>query len=298
MINESQCQTHTRTPWGTSSHIYPPRLRNTFIALAVFLFFGLLITAVIFIILSIVSEETQPPTSTASIPAEHDTSPMLLHERAYVADIATQDEYFPPFNECGDQFHGCERYYKPVSWRKPHLLTWFFLYIIYLTLKQNFCCPFGNICFASTLSPSGVYCCGDPSKCIVSESHIPSCIAGTVACEHSMGGGCCPAGMTCSPDGCLAVEAIDDHPKFQYPDNPDPFSQLPTMSVDLLSPATTVEDIGADVAVDKAIPQATYTEVKIAEMAEVSAASRLGMGICAQILAIIAFMVMIMEHRA
>lgn len=40
-------------------------------------------------------------------------------------------------------------------------------------------------------------------ECVVSEEHPATCLANTTQCGRELGGGCCPEGTTCSPDGCL-----------------------------------------------------------------------------------------------
>lgn len=47
--DKSQCQTHTRTPWGTGSHRYDYRLRYLLMGLLLAVLLGLIVTCVVFI---------------------------------------------------------------------------------------------------------------------------------------------------------------------------------------------------------------------------------------------------------
>lgn len=122
----------------------------------------------------------------------------MLGKHAEVMEL-----YYPPFRDCGDQLQDCQHLFRPVC------KLFFFLSLNRSDiLKQNFCCPPRMRCHATTWSPSGVYCCEDDDKCIVSKKHPATCIADTVECGHEMGGGCCPPDSICSPDGCLEVSVF------------------------------------------------------------------------------------------
>ncbi|KAF5004483.1 hypothetical protein FDECE_9026 [Fusarium decemcellulare] len=96
--------------------------------------------------------------------------------------------FYPPVDLCGNHLHDCQAYFKP-----------------------NFCCPPLQVCRKTKWSPSGIYCCAMSDECIVSEEHPATCAANTTQCGRELGGGCCPEGTTCSPDGCLETAKLDKH---------------------------------------------------------------------------------------
>ncbi|KAK5997884.1 hypothetical protein PT974_00250 [Cladobotryum mycophilum] len=49
MIDNLQCQTHTRTPWGSSPHRYDSRLRYLTIGLLCTTFFAVIIVGLVFL---------------------------------------------------------------------------------------------------------------------------------------------------------------------------------------------------------------------------------------------------------
>lgn len=76
--------------------------------------------------------------------------------------------------------------------------------------QKDICCPVGTACFASTFSPSGIYCAAvaDPKGCPVSQDSPPVCVASTDQCAAAVGGGCCPNGSMCAPNGCVRVVVL------------------------------------------------------------------------------------------
>ncbi|KAK7751018.1 hypothetical protein SLS62_007003 [Diatrype stigma] len=70
---------------------------------------------------------------------------------------------------------------------------------------QFICCPVGLACFETEFSPSGIVCCGVDDPCDVTEDSPATCVEYTVPCKRSQGGGCCPQGTDCSPEGCVDV---------------------------------------------------------------------------------------------
>ncbi|RSL63930.1 hypothetical protein CEP54_004975 [Fusarium duplospermum] len=158
MVDKSQCQTHTRTPWGKSAHLYDRRIR--------YLFMGILFVTFL------AAKKPEPDLSN------------LVSTDFWVSKVVHGDKekhpYHPPFQLCGNHLHDCQAYFKP-----------------------NFCCPPLQVCHETKWSPSGIYCCAMTDECIVSEEHPATCLANTTQCGRELGGGCCPEGTTCSPDGCL-----------------------------------------------------------------------------------------------
>lgn len=62
------------------------------------------------------------------------------------------------------------------------------------------------VCFPADLSPSGIVCCHDgDDNCEVTEDKPAICVEYTFPCTKEQGGGCCPQGTKCSPQGCTDV---------------------------------------------------------------------------------------------
>lgn len=83
-----------------------------------------------------------------------------------------------------------------------------------LTVIQEICCPPGMSCYLTALSISNIYCRPPLPAPITQQSqpgchptfeHPPTCQAGTQQCNNTQGGGCCPLGTTCTPEGCADV---------------------------------------------------------------------------------------------
>ncbi|KAK6351803.1 hypothetical protein TWF718_004948 [Orbilia javanica] len=86
--------------------------------------------------------------------------------------------------------------------------------------KPDICCPdiliispiqvtLENSCFKTERSPLGVICCQDPVECERVEHHPDeyptyelTCNYGFHSCPASLGGGCCPLGLSCGSDNC------------------------------------------------------------------------------------------------
>ncbi|CAM1509970.1 Fc.00g003050.m01.CDS01 [Cosmosporella sp. VM-42] len=168
MIDNKQCPAHTRTPWGDSDHRYDYRLRYVVMGTLTAIFIGVVVAAIVFLVDR----------------KNHDWAQIGIDSDNWTHVIKGVDEpdspFHPPFRACGDQLEDCQLFNKPF-----------------------FCCPPTMLCHESKWSPSGLYCCDDEEKCIVSKEHIPSCIGKTTGCGQELGGGCCPHGTTCSPNGCL-----------------------------------------------------------------------------------------------
>jgi hypothetical protein len=68
-------------------------------------------------------------------------------------------------------------------------------------------------CYLTALSVSNVYCRPPLSApitqsqpgCQLTFENPPICQAGTQHCNYTQGGGCCPLGTTCVPEGCTDV---------------------------------------------------------------------------------------------
>lgn len=68
--------------------------------------------------------------------------------------------------------------------------------------RPSICCAVGTACYATDLSPSGIYCCGNSSDCAAGPPREAVCLLGTTQCGAELGGGCCANAMDCSQDGC------------------------------------------------------------------------------------------------
>jgi hypothetical protein len=67
------------------------------------------------------------------------------------------------------------------------------------------CCPIGMNCHSTTITTSGLICCppdAPASQCQVSNLP-PKCPSNSQECSADVGGGCCPDGTACSPNGCI-----------------------------------------------------------------------------------------------
>jgi hypothetical protein len=55
-----------------------------------------------------------------------------------------------------------------------------------------------------------IFCCNSTismgAHCDVDSSHPPICPPRTFECAYMLGGGCCPVGTQCSPNGCIEFE--------------------------------------------------------------------------------------------
>ncbi|KAB5585946.1 hypothetical protein GE09DRAFT_1277382 [Coniochaeta sp. 2T2.1] len=79
--------------------------------------------------------------------------------------------------------------------------------------ESEICCLRGMSCYLTSLSQSNIYCRPPipspitPSTpfCHPSFQFPPVCPPGNKHCDHTLGGGCCPEGTTCVPDGCVKV---------------------------------------------------------------------------------------------
>lgn len=74
--------------------------------------------------------------------------------------------------------------------------------LVLMVRKQSICCAVGTACYATDLSPSGIYCCGNSSDCAAGPPREAVCLLGTTQCGAELGGGCCANAMDCSQDGC------------------------------------------------------------------------------------------------
>ena len=77
------------------------------------------------------------------------------------------------------------------------------------------------ICHPSKFTPSKIFCCNSTapeSACRESLFHPPKCLSSTIECSAATGGGCCPKGLICSPNGCIQIKQSSivglsaDHP--------------------------------------------------------------------------------------
>ena len=120
-----------------------------------------------------------------------------------------------------------------------------------LTEKQNMCCPVETVCHPSPFTFSNVYCCNATSStatCAVTPSNLPTCPPSTFACSQSTGGGCCPTGLICTPNGCLEIHG------------PSTISVAPSSSAGTPTEQSTVTIIES--------PASTATLAKEAEVAQ------------------------------
>ncbi|KAM5342969.1 hypothetical protein ACJ41O_013935 [Fusarium nematophilum] len=184
MINKSQCQTHTRNPWGKPGHRYDYRIRYLFMGILFVAFLAVVIVAIVIVVE--VANNRWMNTDIGAEPNLASANPLVLKAVRGDDDDEKAAPYHPPFSFCGDQLHDCQAYFKP-----------------------NLCCPPLKVCHETEWSPSGIYCCGMSDECIVSEEQPATCVANTTQCGRELGGGCCPEGTTCSPDGCLQILGIN-----------------------------------------------------------------------------------------
>jgi hypothetical protein len=67
-------------------------------------------------------------------------------------------------------------------------------------------------CHTTPFTISGVYCCNSTnsmsanSECQVNIAAPPVCLPDTHICDDATGGGCCPTGLICSPNGCIQIK--------------------------------------------------------------------------------------------
>lgn len=161
-------------------------------------------------------------------------------------------------------------------------------------------------CHESKWSPSGIYCCEDESKCIVSEEHIPSCPGKSKQCVRELGGGYCPPGTTCSPNGCLEIVEKDfqgkglisnqtighPHPnetssqalgdqlsvtngsltRRNQTENAPAVDPRPRINITFPEPNQAAQKIETETFTPTKPPQQTFTSVKFGEVAYVSSA--------------------------
>ena len=50
MVDKSQCQTHTRTPWGKPAHLYDRRIRYLFMGILFVTFLAAVVVAVLVVV--------------------------------------------------------------------------------------------------------------------------------------------------------------------------------------------------------------------------------------------------------
>lgn len=50
MVDKSQCQTHTRTPWGKSAHLYDRRIRYLFMGILFVTFLAAVVVSVLVVV--------------------------------------------------------------------------------------------------------------------------------------------------------------------------------------------------------------------------------------------------------
>lgn len=61
-------------------------------------------------------------------------------------------------------------------------------------------------CYPSRFTSSGIFCCeSEYSSCDEDLTQPPKCPRSTNQCSSATGGGCCRAGLICSPNGCVEV---------------------------------------------------------------------------------------------
>ncbi|KAI1804525.1 hypothetical protein F4811DRAFT_519517 [Daldinia bambusicola] len=150
------------------------------------------------------------------------------------------------------------------------------------------------ICYASSFSPSGVYCCASSSsssssnnnnssndppqqqqqqQCLASSSHPPQCDGRTQPCGAALGGGCCAPNTRCAADGCLKV----------YRAGPGlsataVLSGAPTPPARTVTRTTTVVGFGRDEDGGVTVTQGKIAETGVSAGAGVGVGRRLGFG--------------------
>ncbi|VTO84598.1 unnamed protein product [Fusarium graminearum] len=167
MVDRNQCQTHTRTPWGTSEHRLDHRIR-----------YALMVAFSIFFI--VVDHSSENLTNLAS--AQDQVLIKTTHDNNVNEEV---EPYHPPSQVCGAQLQDCQAFPRP-----------------------DIYCPPLTVCHhtKTRISPSGIYCCAQSDECIVDEEHPAVCAVNTTQCGRDLGGGCCPDGTMCAPDGCLSIQ--------------------------------------------------------------------------------------------
>ena len=73
---------------------------------------------------------------------------------------------------------------------------------------QDICCPVKMTCHPTPLTNSKIYCCNSTEtklECDGSWIAPPRCMPSYNACLAEEGGGCCPMGTRCSPNGCITI---------------------------------------------------------------------------------------------
>ena len=104
MIDNSQCPTHTRTPWGEKDHRYDYRLRYIVMGILTATVMGVIIVAIIFLV-------DHGQHQWAEIGIDRDNSTYVMAEKFDEPDTP----FHPPFRACGDQLEDCQLFHKPVS---------------------------------------------------------------------------------------------------------------------------------------------------------------------------------------
>ncbi|KAI0832981.1 hypothetical protein F5Y06DRAFT_307415 [Hypoxylon sp. FL0890] len=97
--------------------------------------------------------------------------------------------------------------------------------------RPNICCPMGMICHSSPFSPSDICCCAKDSPCLATADQPPRCGDKTIACDKSLGGGCCPPETECSVDGCLKVYRAAPGFEWDVLGGTECPSEIPTVTV-------------------------------------------------------------------
>jgi hypothetical protein len=65
------------------------------------------------------------------------------------------------------------------------------------------------VCHSTPYTTSGTFCCNSTdsdNECQASATNPPRCPSASFQCTEDVGGGCCPDGTACSPDGCIEFE--------------------------------------------------------------------------------------------
>ncbi|CAG8979313.1 hypothetical protein HYALB_00002436 [Hymenoscyphus albidus] len=161
-----------------------------------------------------------------------------------------------PYYECGDQMKSCE------AFNQPHI-----------------CCPVGTHCFEAQFTPSMIVCCRSFSfsHCDYSASKPPTCISGTIQCSADTGGGCCPVGTVCSPNGCIQVLSPSTVGTLATSSSAVPGSVFPGSSSQMLPSQAGNPSTSPITKTITEAPAATVTKVKQGEVATAGVAKKVSM---------------------
>jgi hypothetical protein len=151
-------------------------------------------------------------------------------------------------------------------------LIFFFL----LTVSKDICCPIEMACFTASFTPSHIVCCANTSShCDYPDSKPPECLAGRIQCSADAGGGCCPEGTSCSPNGCIQALAPSIITSSQGPTQ-SVANTGPVVTSPFSQPSQTMVESSPTIITQTLVeaPATTITVVKQGEVAQKGVAQR------------------------